>query len=341
MKKIKIKFVDFGTINKDGFYFDNTNNFIVDLLKKYYTIEFSEEPDYIFYSDYGSEHFRYNCIRIYFALEYIVPDFNVCDYAFGFSHLEFEDRYFRYLPYLTIYSTKVINEFQNININTNDLENKQYFCGFVHENGNAKFRNEVFEKLSEYQKVTSGGRYKNNLGYFVKNKVDFFKECKFVLCIENSYGFSSGRIIEAYASKAIPIYWGDKNGVNEFNPDTFVNLHDFDSLNDAIELIKKINQDDTIWYRMINSKKILKDDYISVYNANLELFLKNIFDQNKEESYRRNRDYRGYVAEQIVRIGTEKYERHIKQSVLLGKIFFPLKKTKLAKKIKDKVILLK
>ena len=43
MKKIKINFVDFW----QGF--DKENNNISNLLKKYYAVEISESPDYIFF----------------------------------------------------------------------------------------------------------------------------------------------------------------------------------------------------------------------------------------------------------------------------------------------------
>ena len=43
MKIVKIKFVDFWE------HWNQEDNFIVNTLKKYFKVEFSENPDYVFY----------------------------------------------------------------------------------------------------------------------------------------------------------------------------------------------------------------------------------------------------------------------------------------------------
>ena len=63
----------------------------------------SNNPDYLFYSGFGYEHLKYNCIRIFFTGECITPDFNECDYAIGFDRLDFGDRYLRF-PLFYLYN---------------------------------------------------------------------------------------------------------------------------------------------------------------------------------------------------------------------------------------------
>ena len=95
MKPLKIKFVDFwGDFNPHS-------NFIVDALKENYELVWSDSPDYLFFSTFGYAHLRYNCVKIMFVGENIVPDFNLCDYAMGFDFLNFGDRYMR-LPLFLI-----------------------------------------------------------------------------------------------------------------------------------------------------------------------------------------------------------------------------------------------
>lgn len=57
MKKIYLKFVDFW----DGF--DTISNFIVDALSIQYEVVLSNEPDYLFYSCFGTSHLEYDCIK--------------------------------------------------------------------------------------------------------------------------------------------------------------------------------------------------------------------------------------------------------------------------------------
>lgn len=53
------------------------------------------DPDYIIHSCFGHDVLRYDGVRICWLGENLVPDFNICDYAMGFSRLSFGDRYRR------------------------------------------------------------------------------------------------------------------------------------------------------------------------------------------------------------------------------------------------------
>ena len=94
MREIKIKFVDFWPV------FDYLKSDFYKILCKKYKIIISDTPDYIFYSVFGHEHLNYECIRIFYTGENIIPDFNICDYGIGFSNeLKFNDRYLRTVSY--------------------------------------------------------------------------------------------------------------------------------------------------------------------------------------------------------------------------------------------------
>lgn len=82
-KKIKVKFLDVVG--------DPENNFIVDILKERYDVEISENPEYLFFESKSKGFLDYNCIRIFYTPENLVPDFNICDYAMGFNYIDFQD----------------------------------------------------------------------------------------------------------------------------------------------------------------------------------------------------------------------------------------------------------
>ena len=59
-KTIKINFCDF----QNGY--DKGKNPYIDILGKYYKVELSETPDFLFYSCFGVERLKYNnCIKIF------------------------------------------------------------------------------------------------------------------------------------------------------------------------------------------------------------------------------------------------------------------------------------
>lgn len=211
---LKMKICDWWS--GEGFY---ENYFIKSLGLKYNIIE-SENPDYILYSVFGYEHTKYDCIRIFFTGENICPDFNICDYAIGFSYISFEDRYIRYPLYL-LNQNDIKRAINKHKINKKIINNKNKFCNYIYSHSNSsKVREKFFDALSEYKKVDSAGSYRNNIGKslpvingdFSTAKFDFMKDYKFSIAFENSStnGYVTEKIIQAFSAKTIPIYWGDK-----------------------------------------------------------------------------------------------------------------------------------
>jgi alpha(1,3/1,4) fucosyltransferase len=60
MRKIKINFTDFWP----GF--NPVDNYFFNLLKADYQIEISDQPDYLFFSIFGNNHLKFNCIKIFY-----------------------------------------------------------------------------------------------------------------------------------------------------------------------------------------------------------------------------------------------------------------------------------
>lgn len=192
---------------------DGIRDKVCPILEQYFTLIFdSVNPEYVFYSAYGEEHLAYDCIRIFITGENITPNFTICDYAIGFDHLHFLDRYLRYPLYLFYEADVQTAAKKHESITQSTLKSKSRFCNFVVSNGNADpYREQVFYALNAYKRVDSGGRYLNNIGGSVADKFAFQSECRFSLCFENSStpGYLTEKLIQAAAAQTIPIYWGD------------------------------------------------------------------------------------------------------------------------------------
>ena len=321
VKKIKIKFSGMGGR------FDPNNNFIVNILKKRYFVELSDNPDYLFYSVNSKDYLKYNCVRIFFTAENLVPDFNICDYGIGFHYLNFEDRYIRFPLYLvdgfTAYDgddyasdlNRAMHKHEDAKMKLND---KEQFCSFVYSNSQAANCREImFNELSKYKLVSSGGRYRNNIGGPVSNKLEFQKKHKFVIAFENTstVGYTTEKIVNAFAANAIPIYWGNPEITKEFNPDSFINCHDYNLTSDGeievcdkiIKEIIRLDQDDQAYLKMLSTPAFSERNDIERMRKEFEVFLYNIFDQPLSHAFRRNRFYWGERYERKQRIGNEFY----------------------------------
>ncbi|WP_233714264.1 glycosyltransferase family 10 domain-containing protein [Helicobacter trogontum] len=214
-QQVKMRVLDWW--NKDceeNFY----NNSLIQILQKKYDVIYSDKPDFILYGPCGYEHLKYDCVRIFYTAENIRPDYNVADYSIDFDYIEFEDRHLR-LPYMFwgFYDRIRQKEMDN---RISLLDKKEKFCSFVVSNkGLTNKRDDFFEALSNYKKVDSGGRWKNNIGGNIDNKIEWLKSYKFNLCFENSSypGYLTEKLFDAFLAGCVPIYWGDTSLRNHKN----------------------------------------------------------------------------------------------------------------------------
>ena len=128
-----------------------------------------------------------------------------------------------------------------------------------------------------------GGRYHNNVGGRVRNKISFLSKYKFSLAMENtkSDGYITEKIIDAFLAGNIPIYYGDYMVEEYINPKSFILIKGKKDMMEKIEYIKKIDNDDEL-YRSILKETVLINNNISYQSTNERIqFLAHIFEQNK------------------------------------------------------------
>ena len=298
MQTIKLKFVDM----MPGFVPDN--NFWYNFLSRFYNIELSETPDYLFFSVMVSENLKYNCIKIFWTGENQQPDFNVCDYAVAFAPLQYNDRYFRF-PLYYCNETYFDLMCQKHHFSESDLANKTEFCSFVYSNNHASpERGIIFNKLSAYKKVVSGGRFMNNIGGAVKDKIEFQQKSKFCIAFENAStpGYTTEKLVQAFASRTIPIYWGDPTVSQHFNTESFINCNDYNSFDEVVERVKFLDNNDAEYLKMLHTPALKNQNDRDEKLEELRAFFENIFEQPLDKAQRYSREYwnRKYIKNQIL-----------------------------------------
>jgi hypothetical protein len=266
-KTIKLDFVDFWPR------FKKNNNYFFNLLGTKYNIEISSEPDFVIYSVFGQNYKKYKCTRIFYTGENIRPNFNRCDYAFTFDHMENNPRHYR-LPLYGIYlknTPELLVKTEGYNPEE-ILKEKTEFCNFVYSNQKAKERIKFFHKLSKYKKVCSGGKVLNNVGGRVPDKLEFIRKFKFTIAFENSSypGYTTEKLIHPMLMKSIPIYWGNPVVHYDFNPQSFINCNDYENDEAVIEKIIKLDQSDDLYLEYLNQPyfhKNIVNEYIRTENV--------------------------------------------------------------------------
>ena len=267
MKTITINFCDFWSD------FNKTNNIIFNHLKNYYSIQISDNPQFLFcgpniYSNKRQFFSKSNCVKILIATENLIPNFNIFDYATGNAYLEFGNRYIRLPAYSLTPSSKDILDRSAVN----QEMTKRKFCNFIYRNSSwpgTKNRNEFCKKLQKYKFVDCPGKVLNNIncpdlaprtGDWYKSKQEFLTKYKFTIAFENSIsdGYTTEKLIQPFYAYSIPIYWGNPSVSKEFNPKAFINCNDYNNDFDAvIEKVKELDNDDDKYLEMLKQPPIL------------------------------------------------------------------------------------
>ncbi|WP_455637987.1 glycosyltransferase family 10 domain-containing protein [Parabacteroides sp.] len=291
--KIRCFFVDFW----QGF---DYRYHLAFLLSDYDIVIDKENPDYLFYSCFGYEHLRYDrCIKIFYSGENAIPDLNLCDYAVSLSEIQCGDRTLS----LCVPLLKGRDAYQP-ELEPEKLPDRK-FCNFVYSNNNCSdpFREKIFNALSKYKRIDSGGVFLNNMGGRVKDKQAFLKEYKFTLAIENSSqrGYVTEKIFDPFRAQSLPIYWGSPSISSNYRLNSFVNLMDFSSIEEAVEEIIRLDKDDAAYLEKITTPFWpYGDSFEEFYDRENEkrmAFFRNIFDQPLDKARRRT-EYgwvKGYV----------------------------------------------
>ena len=256
----------------EGFWnnFDIENNFFTKLLKKYYNISInSKNYDVVIVSCFNKKKIdlKKNVRKIFYTGENINYK---KDYDFNFTFKPNSVKNIR-LPLW------VINYKNNPNFDYHVQYEKNSFCCFVASN-NIKYRNDFCNLLSKkYKKVDCGGKCLNNINRIVEDKITFQRKYKFCIVFENysSPGYVTEKILDSYRSWCVPIYWGAKNIEIDFNPKTFINVHDFNNLHDLIDYIIKVDNDDEL-YQSYFKETIFSNYWKNILNDKDEKFFKNI-----------------------------------------------------------------
>lgn len=305
-RSIRINFSDFDP----GF--DKTNNYFYHLLASAYEVIIDEvAPEFHIYSCFGTDYLKYDCVRIFYTGENDIPDFNLCDYALSCHYIDFNDRHKRFPNFVTY------NQHQELITGTKwltkeDIAERKFSNFIVSSVWADPSREEFFQLLSKYKHIDSPGKVFNNMqmpvtsGRWSIDKLNFMGNYKFSITFENSSlpGYTTEKILHAFVSRTVPVYWGNRLIAKDFNPESFINCHDFRTFDEVVERIIEIDTNDELYLKMINAPifpnntppDYLKEEYILS-------FFRSVFDQPYQSAFRRSPyGFTGHYASNYKRI---------------------------------------
>ena len=263
--------------------------FFMDLLSTRYDVEINNSnPDFLLFGDknFGTNNLRYSkndCVKIFFTGENQRPEDYDSQYAISFDH-NFEPWHYR-LPLYVVYMWALEN-IHNTKYDYNyifnpEITTKEGFCSFVVSNPNCEERNKFFKLLNDRRNVDSAGKLYKNIDVNLEGeaaKIEFLSTRKFNICFEaySHPGYVTEKILHAFYAGTVPIYWGSETISSDFNPDAFINVHDYPTLESVIDYILELDTDDIAYNAILNAPKfkngippsyIMLDNFLNWFDA--------------------------------------------------------------------------
>ncbi len=252
MQRVLMDFVDFPALERE-------HNPFLPILRRRYELVSTEYPDYIVFTHEGQRHRLYPCTKIFYTQERYAPNWRQCDFAI--TSIKLDDPRAFHAPYYSLWRDAGDLVRSGDEDWTAESRRKTAFCSFLvgYADRSVRIRSAFFEQLNARRRVDSGGGGLNNLGWRVPPGVaakrDFLARYKFHIAFENSDvpGYTTEKIVDAFAARTVPIFWGDVTVKTQFNPQAFIDRRDFDSDAACIEHICRVDADEARYLRYLSA----------------------------------------------------------------------------------------
>jgi hypothetical protein len=133
------------------------------------------------------------------------------------------------------------------------LPNKKFACAFISNRHPVRIR--AIELMGRRNNVDIFGAVVNRP---VKEKISVAQNYKYSFCFENDLypGYVTEKLFDAYTCGTIPLYWGDLGKNEIINEKAFLNLRNFNSIEDFVNKISDL--DDTAMLEIAAEPLLLK-----------------------------------------------------------------------------------
>jgi len=253
--------------------FQPESNFFTDLLKsindKIQIIPFSNDTDILIYSCFGNQHQQTNrqkTKKVFYTGESIRPNFDECDYSWTFDFDTYNNKNIRIPLWLTQIDFFKKENYKNPqyvipleyvtqqNINPWFNKSRDKFCVIVN-NHLPNQRATVVNSLAKKKEVHGFGHAFGSTWFYGEgNKINKISDYRFNICFENKLypGYYTEKPIHAKVAGCIPLYYADKDINKDFNSNCFINLSDFNSVEEYTEYILKVENTPSLFNEIKN-----------------------------------------------------------------------------------------
>ena len=282
--------------------FENCEKFFTDILSRRFNIIRDDTfPDYLIFGDpnFGQNHYTYNAekvTKIFYTGENARPNYYTYDHAITFD-FENSPRHYR----LPLYAMEMWAVMQDDKFTEDyfylkglhkrvdwekEFDTKTEQISYIQSNPRCEPRNEFVQILQKNFTVNCGGPHMNNIGRVIPRnrlaKMDYLRQHKLNVAFENGShpGYVTEKLLDAFYSNTLPIYWGSENVERDFNTKSFMNLgiKGFYYQHFGSDIRKLLN-DKQAWCNVMSQPRFnydIPNDYTNMENF-LDWFCTNVY----------------------------------------------------------------
>ncbi len=283
-RRLRVDFADFWPN------FPKNDNYFYHLLKTRYDVEIDiVDPDVVFFSAFGNVKLRYRghrCKKVFYTGENIASNAYDCDFSFSFEATRENNAYLPMwvlflnwfgVPHSDERDISYLLDIEDLMTPVVDvdavLKRKTGFCSFIVQNSKARLRIQFCKALQRRAHVDCPGSVLNNHPPIggrgdQRRKVDFLRQYRFNIAFENGFypGYVTEKIIQPFAARCIPIYWGGTSALRYFNRNAFVWCGDMITADRIIDRVLEIEHDPDVYARMISQPVFNSDIFLQEFS---------------------------------------------------------------------------
>jgi hypothetical protein len=241
------------------------------LALKYQLIADQEHPDLVVFSAFA-DNVRQDPMptppdrgvpTLFLTNESLAPDLTRCDFAITFRRDIDNPRHLRIPNWVQRLGYWGYSPDDLLCCRRSFGEPGNRFCGYLCRN-RVPLREEFFRTLARRAPVDSPGLSMNNMpgiGHGTPAKLEFLRHRRFTIAFENesSDGYSTEKLPDAWLAGSVPLYWGDPLVALDFNPDAYLDLKNYRSLDEMADAVITLDVNTAAWQRKRGEPVYLND----------------------------------------------------------------------------------
>lgn len=306
MTDMNKKHIRVGICENDSYIREEIEYALTPLMNEYEAIYDHENPDVLFYDTYSGKHLNYSrdsTVMVGWYGENIYPNYNIAHYSISHVRDTHEGKNF----YSPLYVWKTLRKAKIITTKNLEVEKRKFAIFIASQDSTgygASLRKNFVEYVQRmYRRVDCPGKVLHNIDLdnelgsrfcndWQERKQRLLNRYKFVVSFENSNtdGYISEKLVDAFLSGTVPIYWGSEGNIAPFPKEAVICANDYDSFDSLLAFIKEVDENEELYRKILEASPLNRpgalERIVSQHQMERTEFLRRIFELVRERQPR-------------------------------------------------------